>query len=237
MRKIIAATVLALSLATMASAQQFTLMPTREGQEPGSNYESLTSKTYKVEGKPDIESFFIALAPGIDKGFEDKKQLIQDMKEGNYFTIDKKSGYIEYGCEGDGGIRIRSCYWNTTNKQKMVAVYYDSHEFFPIKDSNPEQSEILTTSYLAFFLYNEETKTLESIEPPFKETLEMPKVEEKTEEAKPDENSDYIQNPIHFLCKLPQKGKDIQYRFGREEDENQVWHTLTFNGLLFEETK
>lgn len=235
MRKIIAATLLALGLTTMVNAQQFTLMPTIEGHEPGSNYESLTSKTYKVEGKPDIESFFIALAPGIDKGFEDIKQLKQDIKDETYFTIDKKNGFIKYSCEGAGGVHIESCYWNTKNKQKMVAVYYDAHdEFFKQKENSTEtESEIKTTSYLAFFLYNEETKTLESIEPPFRETLEMPKIEEKAGE----EVDKGLQNPIHFICRLPQHGKNIEYRFGREEDENQVWHTLTFNGLLFEETK
>lgn len=169
--------------------------------EPETPYDKLTRGTYKVNGKPDIESFFVALFPGF--GWSGNSLADLDTEP----ELDKKNGYVFCSWEGSGSLRIQCCYWNRSDKKKMVGVHYHEHDM----DIN---DKVTATSFICFFLYNEKTQMLEFIKDPFDEP---------------------IGGAGHLICQLPQTGKDIKYRFGDDEVE-APYKTLYFDGMKFSHT-
>lgn len=241
MKKTILTLLFSVLITNLASAQQFTNMYP-DSNETAPSYARLTANSYKVEGDPNIENFFVAIIPGLNRFFYTEKNIKQAMREDENFEIDTKNGFIRFFEEGSGSLEVQACYWNTRNKQKMMAVYFDEHDFAQSVCENIDEKDhdkILTSSFLAFFLYNAETKTLESIEPPIMNTLEMPEIVEKENNTPKTANNQeevYVDTtPIHFICQLPQRGKDIKYCFSRESElDTAEWKTLKFNGLMFE---
>lgn len=122
-------------------------------------------------------------------------------------NFDMKNGFFESFEEGDGMCKMSCCYWKRTDGKKLVAFFYDEHN----TDYTPEE-KMRIFSFLTFFLYNEETKELENIEAPFNKPLGLG----------------------HLECMLPQEGKDIQYSFWEEGQEERIPHTLKWNGMGFD---
>lgn len=159
----------------------------------------LIARKHKVAGAPNIKSFVYALLPAANDYYGDPTNLteVDDV-------IDLKNGFYESTQEGDGMMKMQSCFWNRTDGKKLVAFYYDSHEL--------EDMTVTRESFLLFFLYNETTKELENIEAPFDQP---------------------ISGDGHLICKLPQKGKDIRFYFGTEQ-AGASYSTLQWNGMGFD---
>lgn len=121
---------------------------------------------------------------------------------------DMKNGYFELYEEGDGMYKLACCYWNRKDGKKLVAFHCDVHE----SDVNPDTLLYHYNSFLLFFLYNEETQKLEYIEAPFNKPL----------------------GEGHLECMLPQEGKDIEYSFWEDGQEERDLHILKWNGMGFD---
>lgn len=169
-----------------------------------STFEKLTKGNIKVKGSADIVGFCEAILPIANAyySYEDNKA---DMYEG----MDKKAGYWSQSEEGGGSIRMECCFWNRTDKKKLVAYSEDVHDL-------DVKGNVTYKTCLCFFLYNEATKELEPIEAPINGSFEK-----------------CVNEGDHISVKLPQKGKDIKYTVG-EECWGEAVKTLKWNGMGFD---
>lgn len=164
------------------------------------SYVKLTKSNIPVKGNADIEGFVYAIDAVINEyGYEE-----------NGSRFNKKAGYWEYFMEGDGMFKQQCCYWNRDDKKKLVAYFEHGHEYDINGNCNP-------SSFICFFLYNENTKELEPIKAPFSSPLEAAKNKKD-----------------HFVCNIPEKGKDIEYYIGCNGEENIVYKKLKWNGMGFD---
>lgn len=167
------------------------------------------ANVFPVKGGEGIEQFYMALMPGVSEYYKlNNITSLEEDEEGTY-DIDKKNGYIRYFQEGAGGLQMQCCYWKREDGTKLVGFYYDEHS------EDVEHQRMNCESFLQFYTYNTTLNVLEPIRDPF--DMEMP---EKT----------------HFVCQLPQTGKDVKYRFGLEEEDGE-WSTLKWNGIDFRASK
>lgn len=158
------------------------------------------------KSNPDIEDFYVALAPIISPYFESNPiTKVSDDEEGTY-TVDKKNGYLRHTVEGDGWYELQCCYWNRNDGSKLVALYEYSHSY------SGEGDEMDSESSLKFYVFDKETRMLTNVEAPIEEELE----------------------DDCMICQLPREGKDIKYYYGEEYDEKAEWKTLKWNGMGFE---
>lgn len=192
-------------------------------------YASLVG-SFKVEGTPNIQTFVEAL-PIFDKeyGWDDDTE------------IDKANGFFHYSFEGDGACRYYGAVWNRKDGKKLfifsyrVSTIYE-HEghskpfclaggskFYYVgadkwdADNIPENEFLDSDVGFAAYLYNPDTKEIESMdEPPF--------------------NGWSVSTTYRFLI-LPQKGKDIEVSENVPGSDESTTHWLRWNGMTFDYEK
>lgn len=164
--------------------------------------------SFPVKGGTDIERFYIALMRGSNEYFTlNNINSVKDDEEGSY-EVDKKNGYLRHVVEGDGRMEIQCCCWKRDDGRYLVGFYYDSHDNVPDKNNNFYTKH---ESFVQFYTYNELTKTLDPLRDPWDEEL---------------------YGKTHLIVKMPQQGKNINYRWGKEDDKG-AWSTFTWNGYDF----
>ncbi len=159
--------------------------------------------SFPVKGGVGIEQFYMALMPGVSTYFKDNNITSIDQDEEGEYIVDKKNGYLSHFAEGSGSLRMQCCYWNRADGSKLVGFYYDAHDF--------DGQAIKYNSFAQFYTYNETSKCLDAINKPW--DIEM-------------------SGMTHVMFQLPRQGKDVQYRWGLEEEDGK-WSTLTWNGYDF----
>ena len=159
--------------------------------------------SFPVRGGVGIEQFYLALMPGISEYYGLNGITSLDQDEEGEYEIDKKNGYIRHVVEGDGRVEIQCCYWKRADGRKLVGFYYDEHSY--------ENGKFSYDSFAQFYTYNETLMCLEAINKPWDIDME---------------------GMTHIMFELPRQGKDVKYRWGKEDDGGN-WNVLTWNGFDF----
>lgn len=196
------------------------------------NYEPLHTSlvgSFKVEGSPNIESFIYAL-PFFEKEYE----------WGDETEIDKANGYFHTSSDGAGQSIYYGALWNRKDGKKLFIFSYrvsdmavhEGHtkpfcvaggsKFYYVSankwyDEAAENEFIDLETGFAAYLYNPDTKEIESLdEPPFNGWSTM-------------------KSNMYLI--LPQKGKDIEVEESRIGEDEEIAHKLKWNGMTFDYEK
>ncbi len=169
-------------------------------------YLRLISRSYKVKANPNIEDFFIAMSTGISSYYESNPITKVGEDDEGIYEIDKKNGYLRHTVEGDGWYELQLCYWNRNDGNKLLAIYNLTRTFLGYSD------ELVSESFLTFFVCDKETGVITHIEDPIEGGLE---------------------GPDCLFCELPKKGKDIKYYYSDHYIPDAVQKTLKWNGMGF----
>lgn len=165
-------------------------------------------KSFLVKGGVGIEQILLALLQGTNEYFRENPIASLDDLDGTV-NLDKKNGYVRMFNEGGGSEKMVCCYWNRNDGTILVAFYWDVHEMLPSEDYD-------CRAILQFYTYNSKTMCLDPIPYPFDAKL--------------------TGRFGHLLVELPCYGKDIEYRYGFEEEMGD-FKCLKWNGYDFRPKK